>query len=111
MTWKAKCDETTALLVFLYEDEHTDTSEAELRCTYTEGRVGITPSVYAELATDGHFETSTELDQFLADFSIQSGSKPGQLSYVWRVKRLLQAKIGALESTSVLKLLGIATQE
>lgn len=63
--------DTNALLALLYEDEHTETSEAELRRVYQEGRVVITPVVYGELAADGHFDTASELDQFLADFSIQ----------------------------------------
>ena len=63
--------DTNALLALLYEDEHTDTSEAELRRVYREGRVVITPIVYAELAADGYFETTAELDRFLEDFSIQ----------------------------------------
>ncbi|MGQ3723470.1 PIN domain-containing protein [Natrialba aegyptia] len=63
--------DTNALLALLYEDEHTTKSEAELRRVYREGRVVITPLVYAELAADGHFDTPSELDQFLEDFSIQ----------------------------------------
>lgn len=63
--------DTNALLALLYEDEHTDRSEAALRRVYREGRVVITPVVYAELAADGHFDTPSELDQFLADLSIQ----------------------------------------
>jgi predicted nucleic acid-binding protein len=63
--------DTNALLALLYEDEHTDRSEAELRRVYQEGRVVITPIVCAELAGDGHFDTASELDQFLEDFSIQ----------------------------------------
>ena len=63
--------DTNALLALLYEDEHTEKSENELRRVYKEGRVVITPIVYAELAADGHFETTTELDQFLDDLSIQ----------------------------------------
>lgn len=63
--------DTNALLAMLYEDEHTDASEAALRRAYREGRVVITPIVYAELAADGYFETTSELDQFLGDFSIQ----------------------------------------
>lgn len=63
--------DTNALLALLYEDEHTDTSEAELRRVYQKGRVVITPIVYAELSADGHFDTASELDQFLTDFSIQ----------------------------------------
>ncbi|MFW6017830.1 MAG: type II toxin-antitoxin system VapC family toxin [Halapricum sp.] len=64
--------DTNALLALLYDDdEHADRSETELRRVYREGRVVITPIVYAELAADGHFDTASELDQFLADFSIQ----------------------------------------
>jgi len=63
--------DTNALLALLYEDEHADSSEAELRRAYRAGCVVITPVVYAELAADGHFETPFELDQFLADLSIQ----------------------------------------
>lgn len=63
--------DTNALIALLYEDAHTDRSEAELRRVYQEGRVVITPIVYAELAADGHFETESDLDQFLEDLSIQ----------------------------------------
>lgn len=63
--------DTNALLALLYEDEHTDESEAELRRVYREGRVVVTSIVYAELAADGHFDTASELDQFLADLSIR----------------------------------------
>ena len=63
--------DTNALLALLYEDEHTDESEAILRRVYREGRVVITPIVYAELAADGHFETASDLNQFLTDLSIQ----------------------------------------
>jgi len=63
--------DTNVLLALLYEDEHTDTSEAELRRIYREGRVVITPIVYAELAADGRFGTTAELDRFLEDLSIQ----------------------------------------
>jgi len=63
--------DTNVLLALIYEDEHTDKSEAELRRAYREGRVVTTPIVYAELAADGHFETTGELDQFLEDLSIQ----------------------------------------
>jgi len=45
--------DTNALLALLYEDEHADRSEAELRRVYQEGRVVIAPIVYAELAADG----------------------------------------------------------
>lgn len=63
--------DTNALLALLYEDEHADKSEAALRRAYREGRVAVPPVVYAELAADGHFDTAAELDQFLADLSIQ----------------------------------------
>lgn len=63
--------DTNALLALLYEDEHTDASESELRRAYRDGRVVITPIVYAELAADGYFESPSELDQFLEDLSIQ----------------------------------------
>ncbi|RQG95964.1 type II toxin-antitoxin system VapC family toxin [Natrarchaeobius chitinivorans] len=63
--------DTNALLALLYEDEHANESEAELRRVYREGRVVITPIVYAELAADGHFDTESELDRFLEDLSIQ----------------------------------------
>ena len=63
--------DTNALLALLYDDEHADASEAALRRAYREGRVVVTPIVYAELAADGHFETATELDQFLQDLSIK----------------------------------------
>jgi uncharacterized protein with PIN domain len=63
--------DTNALLALLYEDEHADGSETELRRAYREGRVVIAPIVYAELAADGHFETTAALDQFLEDLSIQ----------------------------------------
>ena len=38
---------------------------------YRDGRVVISPVVYAELAADGHFDTTSELDRFLSDLSIQ----------------------------------------
>ena len=64
--------DTNALLALLYDDdEHTEKSERELRRVYQEGRVVITPIVYAELAADGHFATTSELDQFFEDLSIQ----------------------------------------
>lgn len=63
--------DTNALLAILYEDDYTDVSEAELRRAYQDGRVVITPAVYAELAADGHFDSASELDKFLEDFSIQ----------------------------------------
>lgn len=63
--------DTNALLALLYEDEHTNRSESALRGAYSDGRVVITPVVYAELAADGHFETTSALDQFLEDLSIR----------------------------------------
>jgi predicted nucleic acid-binding protein len=63
--------DTNALLAILYADTHTDASEAALRTAYREGKVVVTPIVYAELAADGHFDTAAELDRFLEDFSIQ----------------------------------------
>lgn len=63
--------DTNALLALLYDDEHAEQSEAALRDVYRDGRVVITPIVYAELAADGHFETTADLDRFLADLSVQ----------------------------------------
>ena len=63
--------DTNVLLALLYEDQHTDQSEAELRRVYRDGRVVITPIVYAELSADGQFETASELDRFLEDLSIR----------------------------------------
>lgn len=63
--------DTNALLALLYEDDYTDASEQALRRAYQEGRVVVTPIVYAELAADGHFDTTPDLDRFLEDFSIQ----------------------------------------
>jgi len=63
--------DTSALLALLYDDDHGDESEAELRRVYREGRVVVTPTVYAELAADGRFDSASELDQFLEDLSIR----------------------------------------
>lgn len=63
--------DTNALLALLYEDDHANASEAELRRAYRRGRTVITPIVYRELAADGHFDTASELDQFLEDLSIR----------------------------------------
>ena len=57
--------DTNALLVLLYDDEHAEAAETELRRAYEDGRVVVTPIVYAELAADGRFETASELDRFL----------------------------------------------
>jgi hypothetical protein len=62
--------DTNAILALLYDDGHADASERELRAAYRDGRVVITPVVYAELSADGHFETVDELEAFLSDFSI-----------------------------------------
>lgn len=62
--------DTNALLALLYEDDHADRSESEIRRAYQAGRVVITPVVYAELAADGHFDSTSELAQFLEDFSL-----------------------------------------
>lgn len=62
--------DTNALLALLYDDTHADDSEAALRDAYRNGRVVVTPIVYAELAADGQFETTTKLDEFLEDLSI-----------------------------------------
>lgn len=64
--------DTNALLALLYDDTHADAAEAALQRAYRDGKLVITPIVYAELAADGHFETSGDLDQFFADFSIQT---------------------------------------
>jgi len=63
--------DTNTLIALLYEDEHAEASETELRRAYQNGRVVITPIVYAELAADGHLDTASDLDRFLSDFSIQ----------------------------------------
>lgn len=63
--------DTNVLIAVVYEDAYTDISEAELRRAYQQGRVVMTPIVYAELAADGIFESVSELDQFLSDLSIQ----------------------------------------
>ncbi|WP_458204485.1 PIN domain-containing protein [Haladaptatus sp. NG-SE-30] len=63
--------DTNALLAILYEDDYTDASETALRRAYQNGKVVITSIVFAELAADGHFDTASELNQFLEDFSIQ----------------------------------------
>lgn len=63
--------DTNALLALLYEDDYADASEAELRAAYREGRVVVPSIVYAELAADGHFGATSDLDEFLEDLSIQ----------------------------------------
>jgi uncharacterized protein with PIN domain len=63
--------DTNVLLALLYDDEHAEAGETELRRAYQEGRVVISSVVYAELAADGTFETTAELDRFLEELSIQ----------------------------------------
>ena len=63
--------DTNVLLAILYEDAHTEASEAELRRAYQDGKLVVTSIVYAELAADGHFDTEADLNQFLSDFSIR----------------------------------------
>ena len=63
--------DTNALLALLYDDEHADASESVLRRAYQDGRVVISPIVYAELAADGHFESSAALDEFCDDLRLQ----------------------------------------
>lgn len=63
--------DTNALLALLYDDTHAEASEATLRDAYRNGRVVVTPVVYAELAADGQFETAAALDEFLDDLSIR----------------------------------------
>jgi len=69
--------DTNALLAILYDDAHTDASEAALRRAYRRGSVVVTPVVYAELAADGHFETGSGLDGFLEDLSIRLAEPSG----------------------------------
>lgn len=63
--------DTNALLALLYDDTHAEDSEVALRDAYRNGRVVVTPIVYAELAADGQFETAEALDEFLEDLSIR----------------------------------------
>lgn len=63
--------DTNALLALLYDDEHADASESILRRAYQDGRVVISPIVYAELAADGHFESPAALDEFCDDLRLQ----------------------------------------
>ena len=63
--------DTNALLALLYDDDYADESETALREAYREGRLVVTPVVYAELAADGGFEGTADLDTFLSDFSIR----------------------------------------
>jgi predicted nucleic acid-binding protein len=63
--------DTNALLAVLYDDDFADDSERALGEAYRDGKLVVTPIVYAELGADGQFETDSELDRFLEDFSIQ----------------------------------------
>jgi len=63
--------DTNVPLALLCGDDYADAAEAALRGAYQEGRVVITPVVYAELAADGQFGAVSDLDEFLADLSIQ----------------------------------------
>lgn len=63
--------DTNALLAILYDDSHADASETAIRRAYQEGKLAIAPIVYAELAADGHFDTESDVTEFLDDFSLQ----------------------------------------
>ncbi|GGM66383.1 putative nucleic acid-binding protein [Halarchaeum rubridurum] len=63
--------DTNALLAILYDDDaHADRAEEALRDGYQRGRLVTTPIVYSELAADGQFDASADLDRFLSDMSI-----------------------------------------
>ncbi len=62
--------DTNVLIALLYDETYADSSENALREAYREGRVVITPIVYAELAADGHFEDDNALDTFLRELGI-----------------------------------------
>lgn len=63
--------DTNVLIALLYDDEHADASESEIRRAYRDGRVIVTPVVYAELSADGQFGEPADVDQFLSDLGIQ----------------------------------------
>lgn len=63
--------DTTALLALLYDDDRADASETALRRAHRQGRVVVTPTVYAELAADGCFRTTAGLEEFLQDLAIR----------------------------------------
>jgi predicted nucleic acid-binding protein len=63
--------DTNALLAILYDDSYADASETAIRRAYQEGKLAIAPIVYAELAADGHFDTESDVTEFLDDFSLQ----------------------------------------
>lgn len=63
--------DTNALIALLYDDDtHADAAEKALRDAYRRGRLVITPVVYGELAADGQFEQTADLNEFLRDMSI-----------------------------------------
>lgn len=64
--------DTNALIALLYDDEHADASERVLREAYREGALVVSHIVVTELAADGAFTDSSDLDQFLSDFSINA---------------------------------------
>ena len=63
--------DTNALVAVLYDDEHADASESELRHAYSEGSLVVAPIVFAELAADGQFEGESGLSRFLDDLGIR----------------------------------------
>lgn len=63
--------DTDALLAILYDDEHADASQRALRQAYQDGRLVVTPVVFAELAADDQFASGADLDRFLTDLSIR----------------------------------------
>lgn len=67
--------DTNVLLALVHDDpEYAQASERAIRTAYREGNLVVTPVVYAELAADGQFATSDDLDTFLADFGIEMAS-------------------------------------
>lgn len=67
--------DTNALIALLYDDEtYATASEDAIRAAYRDGRLFVSPIVYAELAADGEFHSSEAVDAFLADFSIDVAS-------------------------------------
>lgn len=62
--------DTSAVIAILYDDEHADAAERALRGAYRKGKVVLTPVVATELAADGHFQTDSDLEQFLNDCGI-----------------------------------------
>jgi uncharacterized protein with PIN domain len=63
--------DTNALIALLYDDEpYAAASEDAIRAAYRDGRLVVSPVVYAELAADGEFGSAGCVDEFLSDFSI-----------------------------------------